>query len=253
MNMERILSMLGLAHKAGRVEIGEEPVGSSARAKKARVILVASDAAAGSVRRAMSFANTGSCLCLVIPAQKDELGRALGRTSCAMAAVTDVGFADAIARKLAALDPERFESAAERMAVKAQRARERQAEQLRHGKNLRRGKRRAKPAPEDAPPQRREDRSPFPGGRPAGPDTGPAGPGGPRKGPGRPGGPGKAYAKAPRKDHGGRGPDCRPSQKERRHAEANARYASARPVKRGKGSKPTGVKDGGGRRPTGKA
>ena len=87
--MERILSMLGLAHKAGRVEIGEEPVGSSARAKKARVILVASDAAAGSVRRAMSFANTGSCLCLVIPAQKDELGRALGRTSCAMAAVTD--------------------------------------------------------------------------------------------------------------------------------------------------------------------
>ena len=36
MNMERILSMLGLAHKAGRVEIGEEPVGSSARAKKAR-------------------------------------------------------------------------------------------------------------------------------------------------------------------------------------------------------------------------
>ena len=52
--MERILSMLGLAHKAGRVEIGEEPVGSSARAKKARVILGASDAAAGSVRRAMS-------------------------------------------------------------------------------------------------------------------------------------------------------------------------------------------------------
>ena len=137
--------------------------------------------------------------------------------------------------------------------MKAQRARERQAEQLRHGKNLRRGKRRVKPAPEDAPPQRREDRAPFPGGRPAGPDKGPAGPGGPRKGPGRPGGPGKAYAKGPRKDHGGRGPDCRPSQKERRHAEANARYASARPVKRGKGSKPTGGQDSGGRRPTGKA
>ena len=80
-----------------------------------------SDAAAGSVRRAMSFANTGNCLCLRDPATKDELGRALGRTSCAMAAVTDIGFADAVAKKLAALEPEKYESAAERMAVKAQR------------------------------------------------------------------------------------------------------------------------------------
>ena len=123
--MERILSLLGLAHKAGRVEIGEEPVGSAARAKKARIILVAGDAAASSVRRAMGFANTGSCLCLVIPATKEQLGRALGRTSCAMAAVTDIGFADAVTGKLAALDPEKFQSAAQRMTVKAQRARER--------------------------------------------------------------------------------------------------------------------------------
>ena len=39
--MEHILSMIGLAKKAGRVEIGEEPVGFAARAKHARVILVA--------------------------------------------------------------------------------------------------------------------------------------------------------------------------------------------------------------------
>ena len=42
---EHILSMLGLALKAGRVEVGEEPVGAAARAKKARVIFVAQDAA----------------------------------------------------------------------------------------------------------------------------------------------------------------------------------------------------------------
>ena len=132
--------MLGLAHKAGRVEIGEEPVGSAARARKARIILVASDAAAGSVRRAMSFANTGNCLCLVIPTTKNELGRALGRTSCAMAAVTDIGFADAVAKKLAALEPEKYESAAERMAVKAQRARERRQEQLNHERTCARGR-----------------------------------------------------------------------------------------------------------------
>ena len=42
---EHILSMIGLAKKAGQVAIGEEPVGSAARAKDARVILVAQDAA----------------------------------------------------------------------------------------------------------------------------------------------------------------------------------------------------------------
>ena len=56
---EHILSMIGLAKKAGQVDIGEEPVGSAARAKHARVILVASDAAAGSVRRAMPLPDRG--------------------------------------------------------------------------------------------------------------------------------------------------------------------------------------------------
>ena len=114
---EHILSMIGLAKKAGQVAIGEEPVGAAARAKDARVILVAQDAAPGSVRRAMSFGQTGACLCLTVPFDKDRLGRALGRTSCAMAAVTDIGFAEAIVKKLAALDPERYAPAAERLEI----------------------------------------------------------------------------------------------------------------------------------------
>ena len=109
--------MIGLAKKAGRVEIGEEPVGSAARSKHARVILVASDAAAGSVRRAYAFAQTGACLCLTIPVDKDALGRALGRSSCAMVAVTDVGFADAIVKKLAVMDPEHYEQASQRLQI----------------------------------------------------------------------------------------------------------------------------------------
>lgn len=207
--MERILSMLGLAHKAGRVEIGEEPVGSAARAKKARIILVASDAAAGSVRRAMSFANTGNCLCLVIPATKNELGRALGRTSCAMAAVTDIGFADAVAKKLAALEPKKYESAAERMAVKAQRARERRQEQLNHEKNLRMGKKKApKPAPPEEKSRSEKEKAP-PTGRST-PE---------RKRAGRPDGRTRAAAA-----------------RQRQKAQARVRFEGSRPVKKGKGS-----------------
>ena len=54
--IDNILSTLGLALKAGKAEVGEEPVGAATRAKKARVVLLAQDAAASSVRRAMSFA-----------------------------------------------------------------------------------------------------------------------------------------------------------------------------------------------------
>jgi ribosomal protein L7Ae-like RNA K-turn-binding protein len=139
--MERVLSMIGLAKKAGRVEIGEEPVGAAARAKKARLILLAADAGPSSARRAASFAESGACLLLTIPADKDRLGRALGRTSVAMAAVTDIGFAEAVVQKLAVVD-ERYRSAAEHLAVKAKRAQERRQEQVRHEKNLHRGKKR---------------------------------------------------------------------------------------------------------------
>ena len=155
---EHILSMLGLALKAGRVEVGEEPVGAAARAKKARVIFVAQYAAPSSVRRAQSFARTGSTLCVTLPADKDALGRSLGRSSVAMCAVTDIGFAESLVKKLAALDSETYQDAADTLAVKAKRARERKEEQLRHEKNLRQGKKRVhaeKPAePEPAPPAR---------------------------------------------------------------------------------------------------
>ena len=128
---EHILSMLGLALKAGRVEVGEEPVGAAARAKKARVIFVAQDAAPSSVRRAQSFARTGSTLCVTLPADKDALGRSLGRSSVAMCAVTDIGFAESLVKKLAALDGGAYQEAADTLAVKARRARERKEERLR--------------------------------------------------------------------------------------------------------------------------
>lgn len=202
----QMLSMLGLAKKAGLVEIGEEPVGAAARAKKARVILVAQDAGPSSQRRAFSFAETGACLCLTVPADKDALGRALGRTSVAMCAVTEIGFAGAVVKKLAAMDPERYGAAAAQLDGKAQRAMERRVEQLRHEKNLRQGKRRIhsdKPpevpaAPMEKPPRRA--RAPEAGARRPGQ---------------RAGKPSGARQRPPRED----------------------RFAGSLPVKRGKGSR----------------
>ena len=239
--MDPILSMIGICRKAGKIEPGEEPVDAAVRARDARLLLLAADAADNTARRCAHFAEVGQCLWLRIPESKYELGRALGRGSCAI-----------LAKRLAEHDPVKYDEAVAKLQVKAQRARERQEEQLRHEKNLRQGKRRAKtppPPPEEAPPKgRTPDRPPAPGRRPGGPGKGPGGPG---KGPGRPGagprkGPGGA-GRGPGKGPDDRGPGYRPSRKERRHAEVNARYAHARPVKRGKGSKPGGDKPNGGK------
>lgn len=250
--MDPILSMIGICRKAGKIEAGEEPVDAAVRARDARLLLLAADAADNTARRCAHFAEVGQCLWLRIPESKYELGRALGRGSCAVLAITDTGLALAVAQRLAEHDPAKYDEAVAKLQVKAQRARERQEEQLRHEKNLRQGKRREK-----SPPPPPEEGRTSPSKRPGGPGNGPGGPrkgpGGPRKGPGRPGagprkGPGGA-GRGPGKGPDDRGPGYRPSKKERRHAEVNARYAHARPVKRGKGSKPGGGKPGSGKGP----
>ena len=154
------MNLIGLAQKAGRLAVGEEPTGAAARARDARLILVAAAAAENSVRRVRHFADAGQCLWCRIGADKDALGRAVGRSSCAMLAVTDIGFAEAIARKLAEGD-ERFAETAEKLAVKAQRAAERRREAEAHEKNVRTGKKRpAKKTAEagEAEPKRAEKR-----------------------------------------------------------------------------------------------
>ena len=143
---EHLLSTLGLALRAGAVAVGEEPVGAAARGKKARVIFTARDAAASSVRRAYSFAHAGSCLCLPFPADKDAFGRALGRTSVAMCAVTDIGFAQSLVKKLAAADGETYGAASQALDIKAKRARERKEEQAHPPEG--------RPEPERRPPRR---------------------------------------------------------------------------------------------------
>lgn len=212
---EHLLSTLGLALRAGAVAVGEEPVGAAARAKKARVIFTARDAAASSVRRAYSFGRAGSCLCLPFPADKEDFGRALGRTSVAMCAVTDIGFAQSLAKKLAAAEPEIYGAAAEALDLKAKRARERKEEQLQHEKNLRQGRHRVhggKPPEEPAHP---------PEGRPE-PE---------RRPPRRADRPDRVYKERSSRDAKSR----RPQRKEA----PGQRYENARPVKKGKGSRKT--------------
>lgn len=136
-----ILHLLGLARKAGRLELGEEPVGAACRSRHARLVLLASDAAANTNRRAAHFGEAGDVLWLELPFTKEELGFLFGRGSCAMLAVTDAGFSASIVEKLAARDPDRYGPAAQQLRTKADRVLQRQKEQRQHEKNLLMGKR----------------------------------------------------------------------------------------------------------------
>ena len=207
----RILSLLGLALRGGRLAVGEEPTALAAKAGQARLILAASDAAGNALRRAEHLAREGHCLWLVLPYSKAELGGALGRGGVALAALTDTGLAAAVAERLAQLDPERYGGLAQRMELKLRRAKERAAAPRRdppknpRGPSPRAGERRGpKPRREgDRPP--RAGRGPEErraGGPKSRPGTGSGKPGRPQGGK-RPhqSGPGRAA-----RNKGGPGP-----------------------------------------------
>ena len=119
------LLMIGMALRAGRLEPGDEAAGDACRYKRCRLLLLAGDAGEGARRRASHFAEEGQCLLAELPCTREELGAALGRKSCAMAAVTDLGLAQAIVQKLAQDEPEKFGELADRLRLKAERAAQR--------------------------------------------------------------------------------------------------------------------------------
>ena len=127
--MDNIPNLLGLVHRAGKLAIGEEPVAALCRDHKAYLLLLAQDAAENSVRRAHLYAQSSeNNLCVTIPLTKDELGRGLGRNSCAMVAIGDMGFAAAVADRLAKADPENYAAFSQLLAEKAARAKKRRDE-----------------------------------------------------------------------------------------------------------------------------
>ena len=134
--MDKALNYLALARKGGRAELGEEPVGGAARAGKAYLILVAADAGDHTWRRAKSFAAGTDQQCVKLPYSKDELGVAIGRSSLAIAAITDAALALALVRALPQPDP----AVVERLTYKADRFKRRQQEAKAHQRNVKKGK-----------------------------------------------------------------------------------------------------------------
>ena len=136
--MDKALNYLALARKGGMAELGEEPVGAITRTGRGYLILVASDASDHTWRRAKSFAAGTEQQCIRVRFTKDELGFAVGRTSLAIAAITDCAMALALVNALG--EPEKYKTAIEVLTEKSQKLKKRQAEAKAHKRNVRVGK-----------------------------------------------------------------------------------------------------------------
>lgn len=136
--MDKARNYLSLARKAGRIELGEEPVGAVARAQKARLLVVAQDASDHTWRRAKNFVAGTDQQCVKVPYTKAQLGEAIGRQELALAAITDPALALAFLKALE--DPEKYKEALQSLEVRTKRVMTRQAEARAHEKNVKKGR-----------------------------------------------------------------------------------------------------------------
>lgn len=98
--MDNAITFFGLMKKASALAIGAEGAYELTMRKKARLIVIASDASvhsSGSVKRAGEEMNVPV---ITLPYTKAQLGAALGQKECAAAALKDTGFAASLCVKL---------------------------------------------------------------------------------------------------------------------------------------------------------
>lgn len=139
---EKTLNLLGLMRKANAISVGETNTGGAVRAGKAKLLLLASDASDNARSRARGFTHGRDVVTVTLPFTKDEIAAHVGVSSCAMAAITDIGFANAFMKSLAAAVPEGYDESTAEIQRRFERADRRKKEAAAHEKNKRIGKRR---------------------------------------------------------------------------------------------------------------
>jgi ribosomal protein L7Ae-like RNA K-turn-binding protein len=105
---EKALNMLGLMRRANAIQIGEDKTGAAVKAGKAKLLLLAADASDNARRRAEAFITGRNVQLVPLPFDKAELSERLGVNGCSMAAVTDLGFANAFVKLLLGLDSDSY-------------------------------------------------------------------------------------------------------------------------------------------------
>lgn len=104
--MDKLLGMLGLACRAGKIAVGTKAATDSIRSEKAKLALLASDAAPNASKRITDACSAhGVRLYKLTDYTKETLGKALGKSSEAVAiALTDPQFAKAVTQLISTIE-----------------------------------------------------------------------------------------------------------------------------------------------------
>ena len=103
MKGDKVLSLLGMAQKAGRISGGSFQVSESVKSGLASLVIIASDISEGSEKKYRDM-----CSYYEVPLYKysdmDSLGHAIGKEYTAAVSVNDAGFAKGIIKQINSAD-----------------------------------------------------------------------------------------------------------------------------------------------------
>lgn len=97
--MDKILNLISLATKAGKVKTGEFLTTKTLQEGYGRLVIIATDTSEKSTKRLTGISENYECKSIIY-ATKEELGHYTGKDSKSVICITDKGFADAILKKL---------------------------------------------------------------------------------------------------------------------------------------------------------
>ena len=96
---DKVLSLIGLAMKAGRCTSGEMMTESETKSGRARLVIIASDASENTKKKFRDMCKFYE-VPIYIYGDKDTLGHAMGKEFRASLAILDEGFAEGIQTEL---------------------------------------------------------------------------------------------------------------------------------------------------------
>ena len=139
---DKALGLLGLMRRARAVEPGTDNACDAVRDGKAKLLILSADINDNARRKAENVSNGRRVLVQPIHYTRAELASAFGMADCSMAAVTDIGFANALAKILAAKDAERYGALSAELEKRNEKAVRRKREKIQRADSKRNEKRR---------------------------------------------------------------------------------------------------------------
>lgn len=99
MNNDKVLSLLSLAKKAGKLKSGEYCVETEIKKGRAKLVIVALDASENTKKSYSDMCNHKK-VPIIFYENKDNLGRCIGCEERAALVLTDEGFANAVNKEI---------------------------------------------------------------------------------------------------------------------------------------------------------